>query len=88
MSKGENEESFSANLNEDLVKVSDEISPLKSRPNLRTVEAEERRLKADDGSSDRSHLSFGSIEDQTKKLATTPQQIKGSLLKKPGNRLI
>ena len=76
------------NINEDLAKITDEISPLKPRPNLRTVEAEEKRLQAEDDNSDRSHLSFGSIEDQTKKLATTPQQNKTSLLKKPGNKLI
>jgi hypothetical protein len=82
------EEAASSNLNEDLAQVSDEMSPLKPRPNLRTVEAEEKRLKVDEENSDRSHLSFGSVDDQTKKLATTPQVNKSSLLKKPGNRPI
>ena len=82
------DDSPSVDLNEDLAQLSDEISPLKPRPNLRTVEAEERRLNAGDENSDRSHLSFGSVEDQTKKLANTPQINKSSVLKRPANRLI
>jgi len=50
-------------LNKDIAKVTEEVSPLKPRPNLRTVEAEEKRLQAEEENSDRSHLSFGSIED-------------------------
>ena len=44
LSKDDAEDSRSANLNEDLARVSDEVSPVKPRPNLRTVEAEEKRL--------------------------------------------
>jgi len=50
-------------LNKDIAKVTEEVSPLKPRPNLRTVEAEEKRQQVEEENSDRSHLSFGSIED-------------------------
>jgi hypothetical protein len=49
-------------LNKDIAKLSAEnsVPPLKPRPNLRTVEAEEKRIKGEEEISDRSHLSFGS----------------------------
>ena len=48
MSNDNLEETPSVKLNKDIAKVTEEISPPKPRPNLRTVEAEEKRLLAEE----------------------------------------